>query len=626
MPQLTLPLHDDHHTIRRKVALQMVNNVLRHMEIPETVDIMYKGQQDKLMTWNSNVDGDTNRPINFGNNGKIEVELKENYESDHINEMTLRMGQYPNIWCHPDYPVAIRINYSPVTLEMQFSYSSSSAESGFSFRSECSRLVALDKIMMVESAEYILTFPKLLDKYMRLFYGLENNVEPMTISYDEWLTKYSVDNAANIMTNIKGEGGHPVFKERQVDLLGVLGLMDKIQGEKREYHPGDVYDLQYQLHFNMPVSMTLFFPVSIYNQRLHPRIVPRIEAARTGTMNHVQYSRLQGALTQINDQYGYKNHASFTANQGIIVPMGDDWGSFFASRYGRSVLTYLIKIDKEDEGAERIGILRWMDVEKYLRVGNGFKRFLLENPQSLKDYRNGILHVELARGNEQTDAKHVIIEKNLTVWCNFPYTRKDTVHARYTVPSTYANHTEDFFKVISTYTDTVIDIFGHLHPASAIVKRDMHVYKQRTGLTARSKVYVNEYIRIRYPSLEWSYGGLWNTIEISILDGIQGYPHQATVEEVFDGLDKDWRTYISDWNQFYQFTYKAKYDLYMALYQRYKITSHQYWGRLKVVDTKRLLIAGVNSDVVDNHLYGNSQMMTTVAISFNAIPKKKGDK
>lgn len=588
MPKITRPLHDNHFSIVRRVVLQLARHTLEEMGIDYPVQIQYQGESEVLATYGSEYNHNTPDTVNFGNGDILTVEMRETLGSEQVGMFQVGTNQYPPIWKRGEYDAELSVDYLPVEWTLSMRYKAKTPERAQMLRSEMAKRISWQRTTVLHAVDYLLTPHKDILLLLRLFHAMENKVYPDGLSDFDWLKKYSSHSSVDLMGNQLHNGKVPVFKELQVELLGNYELTEVPEKELRSQTSGAEIDIELLVRWSRPDGMTLRYPVTIFNEKIPNKYIPRVEHTRSGLKPNTTYERLHGLLINTDENLYKIKNMSFTRDHGIVVPIGDDWIMGAHRWLGKPVFTALVKI-KEDHPKSPIPVANHNDVTTFLKMGKGLTRYLKADPRRLVRGYDSVLSAYVANGGVRIDPNHILIDKDLNIKMHFPVTRKSIIHVSYAVPIDMGRFSQQFYNEICVYPDMLEEMLnvGPLDIRAIISQIEEYLYRTQTEAgKGHSRSMWRE---LRYPHFRYVTAGAWDDIEFGLMFNLKTFLYSVGVRDqikTYLALHHpdivSWESISDKVNMKFNILQGFKHWVMEWACESIGITPAQFWGKLDV--------------------------------------------
>lgn len=533
--------------------------------------------------------------------------------------------EYPPLWRREEYPCQINVNYLPVQWQFSFKYMSSSDERMQAFQSRLAHRIALSNVVMLEGVHYLLTLPKSFYTLMTLFHQMEEAVYPQGETFIDWMGRYAVDSKGfKEMTNQLGKGGHPVFHEVQQDLVLMLEMTEIPEKERREKNPGSSVDFEVQVHWSRPHAMSLHYPVTVFNQLVPRRFLPRVEhrrpkAGQTGVSDILQHN----LYPNMNNYYQHQ-FTSYTEAHGISVPIEDDWAYASRQLFLRPVFTAMVRIKEDHAGSVQVATLK--QLKRYITFSPAILRFLKEDPMRLVANRFSPLMALVVRDQTRLSSALLQVDENLTVTTTQDLTRKDVLHVQYCIPVHYRNYPDEFFSMIRLYPDLVMDILGMQKFKPITIS---NVVSRINELSKRTKVFKRQLSiwMTLYNRLEWTTPSYWLMVEMCLVVGLRDFKLSKVVMPLFEAWLAERDETITYWDKHYRYLEKLStlqefsQLLWSHLNKEGMMSKMSFWGVLDERCVRQLLKHGLDASQIETQLSSGGQLRTVLSFGMQAMRK-----
>lgn len=324
MPKVTRPIKEQHKSIIRPVVIDVVNQLMRFMELPADTDIIFKGYADIAMLPNGQIGVQArNREENIRTVGRnrIFIEFEEEVSETNHLEMPVLYPEQSCIFADNSLGITIRPVKKRSLISIRFINRFTSRALADQWHSNMEQLMARYVKDYVHEVTYNYAYP---DEVINLMHELWKYREYQG-GYDESFGRWLVDHSTKKFTAIQNQNGG------QTDL--VIGeTADNVQGAWEFDTPPFVTksnnlgswqaEFSYKFEFDKTIAMNIQYPVMIHNQLLDDSMLAAVrQPSYRGKLYRkpLQQSRFEGIQEDLGEEY--------TGDEmgWLIEPSFDEW-------------------------------------------------------------------------------------------------------------------------------------------------------------------------------------------------------------------------------------------------------------------------------------------------------------
>lgn len=325
MPIVKRQIKEQHKSIIRPVVIDVVNDLIRFMELKPDTDIIFKGYSEIAMMPNGMIgiatDNQSRENIRTVGRERIFIEIEEENTDTTLLEMPVTYPEWPYIFADESigtfiYPIkertAIRINF------INRFMSRAQADAWVSNMKQLMAQLVKD---FVHEATYNYAYPDEVIGLLHTLWKYRENQGGYGQSFSEWFRGFST----NKLTAIANQNGG------QTDLV-IAETADNIQGNWEFDTPpfpsksGNLGNWQasfsYRFEFDKPLGMVIQYPIMIHNQVLDESMIPkrRLPSYRGKVYQKpLQQTRFEGIQEDLGQAYDPR------LTNWLIYPEFDEW-------------------------------------------------------------------------------------------------------------------------------------------------------------------------------------------------------------------------------------------------------------------------------------------------------------
>lgn len=437
MPRLTLPIVNEYHSITRRVAMQLLKNILQHLGVKEDVYLSFKGDNNPNLVWGSDtkkfrridevIDSDR-----FAHGSKVELEIREEYSDSGYNRNILNDTQYPPIWCEPKLGIWLRPHYIGKTLELNLTYKTRTPEEAGAFLSQLTTLLAINRASFPVNLDYYIIPNQSFIQILGHLHLLQENNAGYGVSFDDWLEQHADMNSFRNLRKQDGENSAYGFKEVQSEIYAQLDIQSLPEKSRRDGNPGNEINMTVRIHYEKPYSVTLRYPVIVHNQMIDQRLMVKPEVM-VSQKKERRMDLMGEVLTDIRNIY-VDGEFSYSHDTGLTVPLGDDWIAPYATHPYSVCFTGLVPISDEVD-ADGYRVIGKLDAySKYLVLSPGLLDYIRDVGNDIFFMKKTPILVDAWVGEKHIDPSYLKVDDELYIYTNKTLTQRDTLHLTISVP------------------------------------------------------------------------------------------------------------------------------------------------------------------------------------------------
>ncbi|QXO10304.1 hypothetical protein pEaSNUABM37_00345 [Erwinia phage pEa_SNUABM_37] len=325
MPIVKRQIKEQHKSIIRPVVIDVVNDLIRFMELKPNTDIIFKGYSDIAMMPNGymglSTDNATRENIRTVGRERIFIEMEEENPETTLLEMPVTYPEWPYIFADESLGIFIYPIKERTSIRLNFVNRFMSKGKADAWLSHMKQLMAQLVKDYIHQATYNYAYP---DEVIGLIHTLWKYRENQG-GYNETFSQYFRGYSTNKLTAIANQSGS------QTDLV-IAETADNITGNwefDTPPFPTKANNLgnwqasfSYRFEFDKPLGMVIQYPIAIHNQVLDESLIPkrRLPSYR-GKVYHKPYQqqRFEGIQEDIGQSYDPR------LTDWLIYPDIDEW-------------------------------------------------------------------------------------------------------------------------------------------------------------------------------------------------------------------------------------------------------------------------------------------------------------
>lgn len=324
MPIVKRQIKEQHKSIIRPVVIDVVNDLIRFMELPKNTDIIFNGYAEIALMPNGVIGIRTDSPkdnIRTVGRERIFVSIEEEPTETTLLEMPVTYPEQNCLFADNDLGITIRPIKERVAIRLQFTNRFTSRASADAWQSNMKQLLAMLVKDYVHEVTYNYAYP---DEVIGLMHQLWKYREGQG-GYDETFATWLLSNSTKKLTAIANMNGS------QTD-LAIGETMSNVQGNwefdtppyptKANQLGNWQAEFSYRFEFDKPLGFTIQYPIMIHNKVLDESMIPkrRLPSYRGKDYRKPeQQTRFEGIQEDIGQTYDGR------LTDWLVYPEFDEW-------------------------------------------------------------------------------------------------------------------------------------------------------------------------------------------------------------------------------------------------------------------------------------------------------------
>lgn len=324
MPIVKTPIKEQHKSIIRPVVIDVVNDLIRFMNLPAKTEIIFNGHSDIAMLPNGMIGVQARNPqdnIRTVGRNRIFVDFEETAPETTLLEMPVFYPEQSCIFADNEIGITVRPIKERTSIRLQFTNRFTSRAQADQWQATMKQLMALLVKDYVHEVTYNYAYP---DELIQLLYKLWGYREYQG-GYNESFATYFRENSTQKLTAIANQDGS------KTDLV-IAETMSNVQGNwdfdtppfptKANALGSWQAEFSYIFEFDKVISMASYYPIVIHNRVLTADMIPprRLPSYRGKDYKKpLQQDRFEGISEEIGQTYDPR------LTSWLMYPDFDDW-------------------------------------------------------------------------------------------------------------------------------------------------------------------------------------------------------------------------------------------------------------------------------------------------------------
>ena len=324
MPIIKRPIKEQHKSIIRPVVIDVVNDLIRFMELPEKTEIIFNGHADIAMLPNGMIGVQARNPqdnIRTVGRNRIFIEFEEVAPETTLLEMPVTYPEQSCIFADNEIGITIRPVKERTSIRLQFKNRFMSRSKADQWQATMKQLLAQLVKDCVHEVTYNYAYPDEVIQVMHKLWGYREYQG----GYNETFSHYFRNNSTQKLTAIANQNGS------QVDLV-IAETMDNVQGNwdfdtppfptKSNALGSWEAEFSYIFEFDKVIALTMYYPIIIHNRVLSEDLLAkrRLPSYRGKVYKKpLQQTRFEGIQEDIGQSYDPR------LSSWLVYPDFDEW-------------------------------------------------------------------------------------------------------------------------------------------------------------------------------------------------------------------------------------------------------------------------------------------------------------
>lgn len=280
MPIMMLPNSGIDSAVSRPVTLDIAEQVMEILQIPQDTRIVFKGDSDSVYQSGSLIT-DLKDPTRNGNvehvktaaNSQLTIEVVEKLVEEALGTFAVNQPEHMPFFHDSTLGISAKLVYIPSEVTISFKYKARSKIMAEKIRHDTWARVSNMRDVNVHTVTYHVPISDAFIGVIRYLHALRENVE----GYGEDFLDYFLSNASPSLTQVSRlNGKQPTYtlQETATRILGMFDFTGSMEKSEKDSE-GSTYNLEftYKFTYEKPSNQVLKFPIAIHNQLVDRRLV-----------------------------------------------------------------------------------------------------------------------------------------------------------------------------------------------------------------------------------------------------------------------------------------------------------------------------------------------------------------
>ncbi len=459
MPMVSVELPESAMAITRRVATDVITQLIANTGIKDAqLSLSYNGNLEVAKLFNGSIaswgtSGNPEDTAVFNQHGKVKITVTDEYDDELYSTMQTNRKEYPLLFSDQQLRVFMRANYVPMVLRVSVEYRAEDLQSMQSWRDRLRRKFSVGQTMFTHELNYEFGFPSAYLMIINEIHRLRETKAP----YGESFRKYFDDHVSNkftLLTTMAGKEYHPVFVERQLNVLGIFDFTIPPEKQKGDGATQSV-SFDYIVKYEKPIEMQLEYPLVVHNNLLDAKFRPN--------ENDRLYAKMVGGKSWTNanmDVIRLDQDVYYEAWEGIRIPHFDEWVPKYDAHIGaRNLMHALVGIDASDPTL----VLDLKDLGEY-QIKPLYVDFLKKHHAKINIPYLNIFNVSLYENDVVMPEESVIIDEDLIVRYRIPLDLRNVYRVRITLLTDLSLLTDIAIDDLLNDPTVCLDVLSVLNP------------------------------------------------------------------------------------------------------------------------------------------------------------------
>lgn len=456
MPQLILPVPETLESVSRPVALQVLRQISRQLQIPENVQVLFPGDALSVPYVGSTIAKDT-VPQRFNVEQRYRIDIEETYPEGY--GLGVRYGQTDESFFFYDKALGVYIkpSYQRVEMKLNVTYRSTSRTDADLWENRTKKKVSQGQQDHLLEIGYHYPLPASAIGLLCQIYDMREANQGYGEDIGAWMRK-CFSPKFSVISNLAGKQETFVIRENQIRILGWFDFDHTPPRFDRSVDAG-AWDASftYTFSFDKCEAVVMRYPLMIHNQ-----IMPHV------FRDDVKVKEIKDIIAQGNISTEAFNRisvlgkapATWTLPPGVPVPVDDDWLPSIEAPSTFNLMRLLLQVDPSDKKAlvnlSSLGEWRFdVKTRNYMKAcGN-----------NLRNLYESVFKIDLHRNKEYMNSSLIMIDNQLNLHYDEELDEREYYHLTISLMYDLAKLSESAKRLLSLHGAFTIDLLSLLDPS-----------------------------------------------------------------------------------------------------------------------------------------------------------------
>jgi hypothetical protein len=424
MPRIVTETPEHYESITRPVALDVVRHLIKTMNLPSDIKILYPGSSEEAPMPGSLIS--ENQPQNFFQyDGRVRIEVIEDYTEDHSWSRTVLQKDTLPIFLDPLLKVRLAPVYVPCELTFDFTYRAPNRVMAEKFREEARIKSAMLREDQLLEVTYHYALPPYFVELLKEIHKLRENVAPYREDIFKWLGDNFSDRATTLTTLI---GTEPtlVIPETQVCVIGYFDFSQNPERAEKDSEAGPFnLRFQYKVQYDKVTGVSAEYPLVIHNQLINEtfRYTPNVHGEQVDPARRIRRpSASRHAMDHFVTVYP---KPCYRGMDGISIPVFDDWSPEQVRPDTSTLLSIMLTIDHTQPT-----LLLDLDELGEWTIDPDISAFMVTEGAHMTRYMDSVIHISLFEDELPIQDNQITVNLGLTLHTKTPMQLRKRYHLR----------------------------------------------------------------------------------------------------------------------------------------------------------------------------------------------------
>jgi len=415
MPIVKRQIKEQHKSIIRPVVIDVVNDLIRFMELKPNTDVIFRGHADIALMPNGVIGvkptGSVKENIRTVGRERIFIEIEEEAPETTLLEMPVTYPEWPYIFADESLGIFIYPIKERTSVRINFINRFTSKASADAWTSLMKQLVAQMVKDVLHQATYHYAYPDEVLGLLHTLWKYRENQGGYNESFSHWFRRYST-NKLTAIANLDGGQSDLVIAETAENITGNWEFDTPPFPTKANNLGNWQAEFSYRFEFDKPLGMVIQYPIMIHNQVLDATLIPkrRLPTYREKLYQKpLQQTRFEGIQEDIGQ------HFDSRLTDWLVYPEFDEWQlPIFDHRYVPQYQV-LLSVDPADPRA----VVNLRELGPYQFTPRTLKYLQYVHTRCFHAHQS-VIQLALFCGDDLLDASQVTVDpRTLDVRLNF---------------------------------------------------------------------------------------------------------------------------------------------------------------------------------------------------------------
>lgn len=420
---ILIDTRSDDPAITRNVVNSIIKTLSGKLSLPKMLNIEYWGDIGSAPQLSSSVPG-TSDEIKLATEGKITVDVDEDYDADSLLAHATKQAEEPAYWVDPYLKFMLRPVRTQSMVQLSFTYRAPTRTAANRFRNNIKMLAVGGRETHLHELSYHVPMPH----EFVILAGEIHKCREAQGGYGDKFGKYLKDHTRATITTVSVDGAKPtlVIAERQLPVQGWFGEIVMGKASKEDESPNWTLTFDYNVLYQKIIGFVIDHPIMVHNQLIHGDLWDD-KPAYTLTQRRYRPGVVQDHSIRLQELYSppRPNIA------GVRIPEFDPWLPKVLVPRTISLMTIMLGVQPPSSSGP-IRLMALGDIQDY-EIDPDVRQFILDEAPYMTHRYRSFFQMDLYRNDlivEMPALTCVVEDNDLVVYMDADYDVRDQYHLR----------------------------------------------------------------------------------------------------------------------------------------------------------------------------------------------------